>query len=138
MPPGTVPIRSTRRSEASARWPNLSFRGMRGTMRGTMCETMRGTLRKCNASRLLPCLALGVFIVVGAVCAPAQNTAPLARSGKLTPKSSAVLPKTCLSQEHQSDKIAALMESIQDHPTAGAYNTLGVLFTEADRLTCAG
>jgi len=125
MPPGTVSIRSTPRSKASARWPNLSFKGM------------RGTLRKCNASKLLLCLALGVFIVVGAVCASAQNTVPLARSGKLTPKSSAVLPKTCLSQEHQSDKIAALMESIQDHPTAGAYNTLGVLFAQADRLTCA-
>src|SRR5258708_6904746 len=122
MPARTVSNRATPRSAANARWQNL-------------CLGIRGAGRKCTASRMLLCLALGAFvIVVGAVCALAENTAPLTHSGKLTPKSPAVLPKTCLSQEHPSDKIAALTESIQDHATAGAYNTLGVLFAQADRL----
>src|SRR5437879_13169048 len=107
MPARTVSNRSTPRSEANARWQNLSFMGTRGTG------------RRCTASRMLLCLALGgaFVIVVGVVCALAQTTAPLTRSGKLTPKSPAVLAKTCLSQEHQSDKIADSMESIQDPPT---------------------
>lgn len=48
-----------------------------------------------------------------------------------------VLPKPCLSPEHASDQIATLLETIRDHPTAGAYNTLGALYAAAGRLNCA-
>ena len=41
-----------------------------------------------------------------------------------------------MEQSHPSEKIAALLESIHDHPTAGAYNTLGVLYAQADRVSC--
>jgi tetratricopeptide (TPR) repeat protein len=40
-------------------------------------------------------------------------------------------------QIHPSEKITALLESVHDHPTAGAYNTLGVLYAQADRVSCA-
>jgi tetratricopeptide (TPR) repeat protein len=46
------------------------------------------------------------------------------------------LPKSCLEQSHPSDKVTALLESVHDHPTAGAYNTLGVLYAQADRVSC--
>ena len=49
----------------------------------------------------------------------------------------AILPKTCLEQSHPSEKITALLEAIHDHPTAGAYNTLGVLYAQGDRVWCA-
>jgi tetratricopeptide (TPR) repeat protein len=48
-----------------------------------------------------------------------------------------VLPKTCLAQSNSSEKIGELLESIRDHPTAGAYNTLGVLYAQEDRVPCA-
>ena len=48
-----------------------------------------------------------------------------------------ILPKTCLEQRHPSEKITALLEAIHDHPTAGAYNTLGVLYAQGDRVSCA-
>lgn len=46
------------------------------------------------------------------------------------------LSKSCLAQSHPPEKIAALLESVHDHPTAGAYNTLGVLYAQADRVSC--
>src|ERR1700674_4187230 len=46
------------------------------------------------------------------------------------------LPRSCLEQIHASEKITALLESVHDHPTAGAYNTLGVLYAQADRVSC--
>ena len=48
-----------------------------------------------------------------------------------------ILPKTCLEQRHPSEKVTAVLEAIHDHPTAGAYNTLGVLYAQGDRVTCA-
>ena len=47
------------------------------------------------------------------------------------------LPKSCLLQAHRSDKIGEVLESIHDHPTAGAYNTLGVLYAQEDQVSCA-
>ncbi|MGA8153006.1 MAG: tetratricopeptide repeat protein [Terriglobales bacterium] len=55
---------------------------------------------------------------------------PIGRTG------SASLPRPCL-RTPASEKIAALLESIHDHPTAGAYNTLGVLYAQADSVACA-
>ena len=47
------------------------------------------------------------------------------------------LPNSCLQQGHSSEKMNALIESVRDRPTAGAYNTLGVLYAQADRSSCA-
>jgi tetratricopeptide (TPR) repeat protein len=48
-----------------------------------------------------------------------------------------MLPKSCLAQQHPSEQVSALLETIRDHPTSGAYNTLGVLYAQADRVACA-
>jgi tetratricopeptide (TPR) repeat protein len=77
-------------------------------------------------------LKLSAFVAIGATISMfAQSSAPTHYS-----RVSPVLPKACLDQE-QSEKVAALLESIRDHPTAGAYNTLGVLYAQSDRLNCA-
>src|SRR5580693_8799989 len=68
-----------------------------------------------------------------AVWVAAQNTAP---SQAAPATHLPALPRSCLEQNHPSEKIAALLESIHDHPTAGAYNTLGVLYAQADRVSC--
>src|SRR5580700_530215 len=68
-----------------------------------------------------------------AACVAAQNTAPSQAASAVRPS---LLPKSCVEQNHPSPKIAALLESIHDHPTAGAYNTLGVLYAQADRVSC--
>jgi tetratricopeptide (TPR) repeat protein len=47
------------------------------------------------------------------------------------------LPKSCLSAEHASEQIVSLLETVKDHPTAGAYNTLGALFAAAGQVKCA-
>ena len=95
-----------------------------------------GTARRQIESGFISRLVRAVFVVVvGAVCVLAQTSA-LATDTSPS-RGSVVLPKACLTDKHRSDKITALVESIQDHPTAGAYNTLGVLFAEADLLNCA-
>jgi tetratricopeptide (TPR) repeat protein len=68
-----------------------------------------------------------------AVCVAAQNTAPGRAPAAARPL---VLPKSCVEQNHPFEKIAALLESVHDHPTAGAYNTLGVLYAQMDRVSC--
>src|SRR5258708_6668649 len=47
------------------------------------------------------------------------------------------LPADCLSRKGASQPIAELLETLQDHPTAGAYNTLGALFAQQGRDPCA-
>jgi tetratricopeptide (TPR) repeat protein len=80
-------------------------------------------------------LKLSVLITLAATASVAsQNAAPGQTSTSLQ---SAALPKSCLEQSHPSEKVTALLESVHDHPTAGAYNTLGVLYAQADRVSCA-
>ncbi len=73
-------------------------------------------------------LALGGTLSVAAQTG-ANQVAPSARPPSL--------PKSCLEQSQPSDKITALLDSVHDHPTAGAYNTLGALYAQADRVSCA-
>ena len=47
------------------------------------------------------------------------------------------LSKTCQDHGHRSDKITALLEVIRDHPTAGAYNTLGAVYAQEGFSSCA-
>ena len=74
-----------------------------------------------------------LMTLASALCVAAQNPAPV--HGTTGPV--AALPKSCLIRTHASEKISALLETVQGHPTAGAYNTLGVLYAEADRVSCA-
>jgi tetratricopeptide (TPR) repeat protein len=48
-----------------------------------------------------------------------------------------VLHEPCLRQKDSSEKIAVMLKTVHDQPTAGGYNTLGVLFAQADRVSCA-
>ncbi len=73
-------------------------------------------------------LALGGTLSVAAQTG-ANQVAPSARPPSL--------PKSCLEQSQPSDKITALLDSVHDHPTAGAYNTLGAFYAQADRVSCA-
>jgi len=70
---------------------------------------------------------------VSTTSATAQNHSPT----RSVATSHATLPTFCLVQTHSSKNISVLLESVQDHPTAGAYNTLGALYAQADRVTCA-
>jgi len=68
------------------------------------------------------------------LCVAAQTVAPAHADSASRPP---VLPRTCLIQRQPSEKIKALLDTVRDHPTAGAYNTLGVLYAQEDRVPCA-
>jgi tetratricopeptide (TPR) repeat protein len=46
-------------------------------------------------------------------------------------------PGSCTSSQQDTEQIATVWQAIHEHPTAGAYNTLGVLYAAADRVACA-
>ena len=90
------------------------------------------TVRAGSAGR--PPLYVGLLMMAGTISLAGQsaNSAPTA-----SPQHRPLLPQKCLSPAHSSDKIAELLESIHDHPTAGAFNTLGVLYAQQDQVSCA-
>lgn len=47
------------------------------------------------------------------------------------------LPRECLIGKTDSEQISMLLESVNDHPTSGAYNTLGALFASREQIKCA-
>src|SRR5580704_15464021 len=77
-----------------------------------------------------------VLAVVGSSPVVAQDRTPVSQSD-VDRKSSQVLPKSCLTQGHRSEQVSVLLETIRDHPTAGAYNTLGALYARDSRVACA-
>jgi len=79
-------------------------------------------------------LKLSVLMTLAATPSVASQNAAPAQSAPAV--RSAALPKSCLEQSHPSEKIIALLETVHDHPTSGAYNTLGVLYAQADRVSC--
>src|SRR5580704_1952672 len=92
---------------------------------------------RTERARRARCLLLHLSVLMLLVCsvsAAAQSSAPGHAGSATRPPT---LPKTCLEQSHPSEKITALLETIHDHPTAGAYNTLGVLYAQEDRVSCA-
>jgi tetratricopeptide (TPR) repeat protein len=92
-------------------------------------RTERARPGRCSQLRLSVLITLASTFSVAAWNAAPGQAAPAARP--------LALPKLCLEQIHPSEKITALLESVHDHPTAGAYNTLGVLYAQADRVSCA-
>jgi tetratricopeptide (TPR) repeat protein len=90
------------------------------------------TVRTGSAGR--PPLYVGLLVMAGTISLAGQstNSAPTA-----SPQHRPVLPQECLSPAHSSDKIGELLESIHDHPTAGAFNTLGVLYAQQEQVLCA-
>jgi len=74
---------------------------------------------------------LGGLMTLVSIFAAASPHTPSAQA--VTPASK--MPDSCLKQP--SEKIAGLLESLHDHPTAGAWNTLGVLYAQANQVSCA-
>src|SRR5438445_9044138 len=92
---------------------------------------------RTERARFASCLFLHLSVLIILACAlsaVAQSTAPGNAASASRPP---ILPKTCLKQSRPSEKINALLETVHDHPTAGAYNTLGVLYAQGDRVWCA-
>jgi len=89
---------------------------------------------RVRSGRCLPLRPIVLLTLAGTIAVAAQGAA-LAQVGPAVRTNT--LPKACLERTHTSEKIATLLETIQDHPTAGAYNTLGVLYAQKDRLACA-
>jgi tetratricopeptide (TPR) repeat protein len=94
-----------------------------------MLAASTGRARRCW---LLQSSVLIAF--ASTLCVAAQTAAPAHANSASRPP---VLPRTCLVQRQPSEKIKALLDTVRDHPTAGAYNTLGVLYAEEDRVPCA-
>ena len=88
---------------------------------------------RVRSGRCLPLRPIVLLTLAGTIARAAQGAAPSRRPAVRTN----TLPKACLERTHASEKIATLLDTIQDHPTAGAYNTLGVLYAQKDRLACA-
>jgi tetratricopeptide (TPR) repeat protein len=89
---------------------------------------------RARSARCWPLRLSVLMILAGVLSAAAQSAAPRHSVSAARPP---ILPKTCLEQSHPSVKITALLETVHDHPTAGAYNTLGVLYAQGDRVSCA-
>ncbi|HWY52918.1 MAG TPA: tetratricopeptide repeat protein [Terriglobales bacterium] len=93
-------------------------------MYGVQTQTARFSISKLSVWMTL----------ASSICVTAQNALPGHNNSART---AGALPKSCLIRGGTSEKISALLETIQDHPTAGAYNTLGVLYAQAGRVSCA-
>ena len=74
-------------------------------------------------------------LIMAITLSPAAQTANPAHAD--SPSRPPVIPQNCLSQARRSDNINEVLESIHDHPTAGAYNTLGVLYAQQNWGSCA-
>src|SRR6266403_4561313 len=100
-------------------------------------EAIRKEVRSYMKHRTVHLLRLvSLLVVADANHVVAQSHAPVSR-GDAVSKSSRALPKSCLVQEHPSEQISVLLETIRDHPTAGAYNTIGALYAQNSRVACA-
>jgi tetratricopeptide (TPR) repeat protein len=78
-----------------------------------------------------------VFVSQSAAQSPAQK--PPAANQQSAPRQSASgsLPKECFSAADGSEQISMLLETVKEHPTSGAYNTLGALYAAGGRVKCA-
>src|SRR5579862_5741052 len=86
------------------------------------------------------CLMLSlVFSLVNTrtLCSAQTKTPVSTRNAPAPPAPSNSLPKQCLTAKSGSEQTSMLLETVRDHPTAGAYNTLGALFAAAGRVNCA-
>jgi tetratricopeptide (TPR) repeat protein len=95
-----------------------------------------------SASKKVRDQLIGCLLVCSGVLTMLACTLTLAGqsarpSSQATAAAPPALPDACLRQRESSEKIAVMLGTVHDHPTAGAYNTLGVLFAQADRVSCA-
>lgn len=83
----------------------------------------------------IPLATLAAVLSLGAPCS-AQSRSPVSPRSS-TGSAPAALPKQCLAPPSTSEQVSMLLETVKDHPTAGAYNTLGALFAAAGQVNCA-
>jgi tetratricopeptide (TPR) repeat protein len=88
--------------------------------------------QKCHGTSLVTVAWASLLILLTAAGCLASATPTTRKS-----QSAISFPSICTSHQQDTDQVATLWQSIHDHPTAGAYNTLGVLYAAADRLACA-
>lgn len=102
-------------------------------------RTKNEPIRKCalfhNAGAACLMLSVAVTFVNTKTSCSAQTKAPGSTRNAPGPVNS--LPKQCLTPKSGSEQISMLLETVRDHPTAGAYNTLGALFAAAGQVSCA-
>src|SRR5207302_5258797 len=84
-----------------------------------------------SSSRYLVAI-VSVVALAGLARSQAPSSLPPAPSLQSTS-----LPRTCQDQRQGSEKIAAILEIIRNHPTTGAFNTLGALYAQRDFPACA-
>jgi tetratricopeptide (TPR) repeat protein len=105
---------------------------MQSASQGEGHLSMQQSGKRVDRATLL--LSLGAVVTfTGASLTLAQDSPP----APSTHASRLRLPATCLQQRRASEKIVTLLGIVAQHPTAGAYNTLGVLYAQADRAQCA-
>lgn len=81
---------------------------------------------------------LGILVSFGGLTPLlAQTRSSSTQSPQRRAIGAGLVPNSCLAKEQASDKVAELLETIENHPTAGAYNTLGALYATEKRLDCA-
>src|SRR5207248_1286653 len=88
--------------------------------------------QKCHGTSLVP-VVWASLLILQAVPGWLASATPTPRKSR----SAIFFPSSCTPHQQDTDQVAILWQSIHDHPTAGAYNTLGVLYAAADRLACA-
>jgi tetratricopeptide (TPR) repeat protein len=67
----------------------------------------------------------------------AAQQRPASTTHRAAAPSTPGLPAQCLHPAKASEPLQQLLEAVGDHPTAGAYNTLGALFAQQGLETCA-
>jgi protein O-GlcNAc transferase len=82
-------------------------------------------------------LSVAVTLVNMDTPCSAQSKPPASTRNAPSPAPVNSLPKQCLTPKGGSEQISMLLETVRDHPTAGAYNTLGALFAAAGQVNCA-
>jgi tetratricopeptide (TPR) repeat protein len=87
---------------------------------------------------ILALAVLELSSIVGPAASAAQQRPATALHGPAAAATPATgLPLQCLHPVKASEPLQQLLEAITEHPTSGAYNTLGVLFVQQSLDSCA-
>jgi tetratricopeptide (TPR) repeat protein len=101
--------------------------------------------RQGQGSETLLVSAFGTIIILAVLelSSFARPATSVAQQHAATPQhgpavaATSTLPAQCLHPAKASEPLQELLDAIGDHPTAGAYNTLGALFAQQDLDACA-
>lgn len=95
-----------------------------------LAQPMQNKMRTLGlAFAKLAVLTMLVRTIYLSAQSPAPHTDPHA--------SSDALPKSCLMSNGATAEVSSALRTLQNSPTASAYNSLGILYYESNRLACA-